>query len=266
MNRQQLDAYKDWFSKYVELFYTGDEYVDANLKLKQEHSLRVCREMAYLTDALGLSQDDRRIAEAIAIFHDIGRFKQFVEYRTYNDARSTNHCLLGLEVLRASGVLGELPDKERLAIERAVEYHGVKQLPTEVDGDCLKFCQMIRDADKLDVYHIAVGYYKNYKTAPKSFMLELEFPDEAVCSPHVVDAVLNERSIDYKSLRTLNDMLLCQLGWVYDINFAASLRRIKDRKYLETLLGYLPRTEEAAKVGQKILSYVDGRLAQTKRD
>lgn len=264
MNQHQLDGFRDWFLEYVEFFYTGDEFIDSNLKLKREHSLRVCTEMAYLTDAMGLSHNDGRIAQAIAIFHDIGRFKQFVEYRTYNDARSTNHCLLGLEVLRSSGILSELPDEERLVIEKAVEYHGVKQLPPQLDGDCLEFCRMIRDADKLDVYHIAVGFYKNYKTAPKSFMLELEFPDKPVCSPHVVDAVLNEESIDYKSLRTLNDMLLCQLGWVYDINFAASLRRIKDRKYLETLLGYLPQTGELAKVRQKVLSYVDGRLAQTK--
>jgi len=61
--------------------------------------------MLYLAEEFGLGANQKRIAEVIALFHDIGRFEQFVRYRTYNDVKTVNHCLLGLEVLRRTKVL-----------------------------------------------------------------------------------------------------------------------------------------------------------------
>jgi hypothetical protein len=95
MEQGQLEKFRAWFNDYVAGFYGDDEFVNANIKLKEEHSKRVCKEMLYLADELGLPDEQRRIAEATALFHDIGRFEQFARYRTYNDPRSVNHCLLG---------------------------------------------------------------------------------------------------------------------------------------------------------------------------
>jgi hypothetical protein len=91
-------------------------------------------------------------------------------------------------------------------------------------------------------------------------MLELEFPDEAGWSAHVVEAIMAEELIDYGTLKTLNDMKLLQLGWVYDINFTASLRRLKERGLLEEMAGFLPQAEEMERVREKIFSYVEQRL------
>ena len=82
-------------------------------RLKQLHSRRTCEEMLYLADELGLSENQKRIADVIALLHDIGRFEQFVGYRTYNDAKSVNHCLLGLDVLEKSAVFDGLDASER---------------------------------------------------------------------------------------------------------------------------------------------------------
>ena len=90
MEQEQLEKFRDWFDGYVAGFYGDDEFVNANLKLKEEHSRRTCEEMRYLACELGLSGNQKRIAEVIAILHDVGRFEQFVKYRTYNDPRSVN--------------------------------------------------------------------------------------------------------------------------------------------------------------------------------
>jgi len=260
MTPQQLQEFKSWFDRYVAGFYADDDYVNSNLKLKEDHSRRVCEEMLYLAGALNLTENDTLIAETIAILHDIGRFKQFAEYSTYNDARSTNHCRLGVEILRETKILSSLPENDRLTIEKAINLHGVKTLPPALAEPDLRFCRLIRDADKLDVFYVAIGYYESCRHDPSSLMLELEFPDQPVCTPEVVDAVMSEQAIDYTALQTLNDMILCQLGWVYDINFAPALRRIKEKAYLETLITFLPRTEEVARVREKVLTYTDSRL------
>ena len=262
MEKEQLEKFRAWFDDYVAGFYGDDELVNANLKLKEEHTRRTCKEMQYLVDQLGLTDSQKRIAEVIALFHDIGRFEQFVKYRTYNDARSVDHCLLSLEVLRETKVLEAVQTKERQLLEKAVEYHGCKELPGDLDGRCLLFSKLIRDADKLDVFYMATGYYKQTIDKAVVFQLELELPDEPGYSAEAVAEILRGGQIDYKKLRTLNDMKLCRLGWVYDVNFTATLKRIRKRKYLEKLLGSLPETHDVERVKKKIFDYVDFRIEQ----
>ena len=122
MEQEQLEKIRVWFGDYVAGFYGNDEFINANLKLKEEHSWRTCEEMLYLAKELNLADDQRRTADVIALLHDIGRFEQFVKYRTYNDSRSVNHCLLGMEVLRRTKVLEQVDRYERQLIEKAIKY------------------------------------------------------------------------------------------------------------------------------------------------
>jgi putative nucleotidyltransferase with HDIG domain len=265
MEQEQLHKLKTWFDDYVAQAYGGDEYINANLKLKEEHTRRTCQEMLYLAQELGLDANQKRIAEAIALFHDIGRFEQFITYRTYNDVRSVNHCLLGLEVLQREAVLEGVDMSEKQLIEKAIEYHGQRELPKDLQDKCLLFSQLLRDADKLDVFYTGTDYYGQYRDNPEEFMIELEFPDEPGYSEHVLEGTLNGRLIDYSRLKTFNDMKLLQLGWVYDVNFTATLRRIKQRKFLERIIDFLPQTSDIEKVKKKIFEYVDSRIGQERK-
>ncbi len=262
MEQKQLEKFRAWFDDYVSGFYGDDEYVNANLKMKEQHTHRTCSEMRYLAQEIGLSDSQKQVAEVVALFHDIGRFEQFTTYRTYNDARSTDHCVLGVKVLGRAKVLEKLDPTERQWIARAIEYHGRKELPGDLNGQALLFSKLIRDADKLDVLYTVTEYYRQYRDNGEGFMLDLEFPDEPGYSAKVVEGVLQGRLIDYDELRTLNDAKLVQLGWVYDVNFPATLERIKQRRFLEKLLEFLPKTHDIEMVREKIFEYVEARLSQ----
>ena len=41
-----------------------------------------------------------RIAEAVALLHDVGRFEQYKRYGTFNDRKSVNHAALGVEIMK----------------------------------------------------------------------------------------------------------------------------------------------------------------------
>jgi len=260
MNSEQFTKFRVWFDEFVTGFYGDDEYINANIKLKQDHSGRVCDEMRYLADELHLTDKRRLLAETIALFHDIGRFPQFSKYRTYNDPKSINHCILGVDVLRKENILAQLPDDERQIVETAIRYHGEKELPRNLTGDTLLLSQMIRDADKLDIFNVVIKAYIQQRDDPDNFKLEIEMPDEPTYTPEVLDAILTQRRIDYKALRTLNDMKLCILGWVYDVNFIPTLSRLKQRRHLETIFEFLPDTPEIRQASEKIFAYVDSRM------
>jgi len=260
MEQDTVERLKAWFDDYTAGFYGDDEYVSANLKMKEEHTRRTCKEILYLAGRLGLDKNQTRLSEVIALFHDIGRFEQFVKYRTYNDFRSCNHSLLGLEVLRQTKVLDSINGHQRQLIEKAIEYHGLKELSKDLDGQLLLFSELIRDADKLDIYYVVTEYYKQHRDNPEDFKLELEFPDTPGYSAEIVEAVLSQRRIDYSKLQKWNDMKLLQLGWVYDVNFPQTLKRIRQRRFLEKIIEFLPQSEDIEKVKEKVLKYVDSRI------
>ena len=215
MTQKQFELFKQWFTEYVCTFYTvDDDFLNQNIKLKECHTHRVCKAMRDLAGALEMNAEDAILAETIALFHDVGRFPQFKQYRTYKDQISENHCLMALSVLRENNVLDKLPADERAVIEKAIEFHGAKNLP-EMDERTLHFTKMVRDADKLDIFELLIENYRILAEEPEKFKWELEFPDTPECNPEIIDALLSNQLIDYGTIRTINDAKLLQLGWVF---------------------------------------------------
>jgi len=63
VEQKQLDKFRVWFDDYVAGFYGDDEVINANLKLKEKHSRRTCREK--LLDFLPGTEDIERVKEKI---------------------------------------------------------------------------------------------------------------------------------------------------------------------------------------------------------
>lgn len=255
MDAFQLDTLKDWFDGFVRPYYSadGDDYLNTNLRMKECHTHRTCGVMCELADGLGLHENDARIAEAIALLHDVGRFEQFLKYRTFKDAASENHALLGLRIVQREGILLPLDENERQWIETAMDCHNRMALPDGLDAKTDLFCKLIRDADKLDIFHISMEHFARYRQNPAQFKLEVEFPDQPDCSPEVVDSVCRRQLVDYRLLRTLNDVKLLKMGWVYDIYFPASMKKLLDAGYLHQLADWLPQMESVQAVCRQII-------------
>ena len=163
MKQGQLEKFRDLFDDYVAGFYGNDEFVNANLQLKEEHSRRTCDEMLYLAYEIGLSENSRRIAEVIALFHDIGRFEQFVTYRTYNDPRSVDHCLLGVEVLRKKKVLEEVqssPDYMVYSVQPDFQAHVLKlalqQTQEAIIADSISLQENLEPSESDMIYYLSL--------------------------------------------------------------------------------------------------------------
>jgi len=262
MNQQQLDQLRSWFDGYVAAFCGRDPYVDTHLQLKYHHSLRTAGESRMLAKQLRWDGPQCLLAETIGLLHDVGRFEQFVRYRTYSDLVSIDHSTLGVEVLQRAGPLGVLALHEQDQIQTAIRYHSRMELPSDLDGPALPHCQLIRDADKLDIFYIVVDNYRQLAVDPANLKIELDLPDTPGYSPMVAEATIQGRHVDWRQLRTLNDVKLMQLGWVYDINFPAALRRIRQQKYLEQILTFLPDAEDIRRARHAVLQYADQRLAE----
>ena len=246
-----------WFASYCNSFRTADPEVQRNFDLKELHTRNVC-EAARLI-AQGGSPRRLMLAEVAALCHDLGRFPQFREFRTFKDSDSVNHAHLSGQILKQSGLLDFLPEPERRSILCAVRLHNAFEVPPGLPPESEDLLRLVRDADKLDIWRV----FSDYFHAPESERASgagLGFSDLPECSPEVLATVAAGKLVQLSTLKTLNDFKLLQLSWVYDINFPESLRLIQERGVLEQFAAMLPREKAVLDVLAKVHGYLERRL------
>ena len=177
MDKNELIVLKRWFADYCTSFSLPTEVDQRNIAIKQEHTHQVCLNAVRIAENLGLDQQKNRLAEAIALCHDVGRFPQYEQYRTFDDSISVNHAVLGTRVLLEHNVLGSLPKHDRDLIVRSVTLHNVFTLPEGLDEQSLLFARLIRDADKLDILRVVIEYFEQDKES-RAEAVALGLPDE----------------------------------------------------------------------------------------
>ncbi len=257
MNSNLVSSLKVWFAGYVSRFYTNDPEYNRPINLKEEHTKRVCSNILMIGKELGLSPEDMITAEIIALFHDVGRFRQYELYRTFVDAISENHAKLGLRQIGIHKVFSGLPKNRKILISKAIAYHNSAYLPEGEDEKTLFFMKLIRDADKLDIWKVFLDYYMEKRP---SDAIVLGLPDDPFFSEKILESIQRHEFAKMKDLRTLNDFKLLQISWVFDINFIPSFRLIKKNNYLGMLEETLPVKKEISCAVKIARDYVDSKL------
>ncbi|MBT0653522.1 HD domain-containing protein [Geomobilimonas luticola] len=258
MEPAALSSLRDWFSRYCRTFYVDDADAQRNILLKEEHTHRVCANMELLVESLGLDEGGRRLAMAVALFHDVGRFEQYRRYGTFSDAASVNHAALGARVLTEERVLDTLPTADQSLIIRAVALHNAFVLPTDLDGTTDLHLRLIRDADKLDIWRVFLDYYRAPENERAS-AVSLGFADRPECSAPVLDSLREGKMVNLSQLATLNDFKLLQLSWVHDLNFPASFRLAWEQGYLAGIAATLPPIPEVREAAEAVLTELERR-------
>lgn len=229
-----LDA---WFETYVAGYCNGKD--DENIILKRDHSRRVCSNIQLISTALGCSARQQRLAAVVGLLHDIGRFEQYRRWGTFADSRSTSHAVLGVEVLRQETILKSFSQEEQHLVITAVRHHSALHLPTGLGDEELLYCQLIRDADKLDIFKVVTDYYADVESVNTA--IELDLPKTDGYTQTVYEQVFKGIDVNYREIRNLNDFKLMQAGWVFALNFAPTLQLVKQRGYIAKLRAALPQ-------------------------
>ena len=259
MEQSQLDELYQWFDTYVQTYNDIDEEGLRNILLKVEHTRKVCEIMALLAAGEGLTPEEGRIAAAVALLHDVGRFPQFRRWRTFRDSDSDNHARLGIEVIRQQRLLEVLPVEERTLIEEAIRFHNLLALPLHFSSPTSLFIRLIRDADKLDIWRVFMDYFHQPEDLRPS-AVTLGFPDLPGVTPACVRELAAGRVIRLDNVRVLNDFKLLQISWVYDLNFRTSYSLLRQRGHIPALAATIPFDEVTAQAIAQAVAAID-RLA-----
>ena len=260
MRRPDIGLFREWFAGFAGVFRLSDAEEQRNIDLKEEHTGRVCENIAQICCEERLDRERAELAEAIALFHDIGRFPQYLRYKTFRDSDSVNHGRLGAELLVKGRVLDKLSPNEQDIIITGVRFHNCLVIPPGLGRDHTFFLGLVRDADKLDIWRVFLEFYR-LPDEERASAVSLGLPDLAGCSAGIVNVVCSGEMARLESVRCLNDFKLLQLSWVYDLNFASSFRMVRERNYIDLLAATLPGSPDVLDAIDSVRRFA-GRNAQ----
>ncbi len=251
--RAHLQRCQQWFDGYTRGFLTGVPEHDLPLAVKIEHTAAVQANMARLAAAMGLGPDDRAMAELMGLLHDVGRFRQYDQYRTFRDGISVNHALLGLREIGRNRVLEGIARPLRREICFAIAHHNAFAPPAHPDPRRNLFVRMLRDADKLDIWRVFKTYYCDGRRLNATVDLDLQ--DTPGYTPAALDTLRQGRMVSLRDVRNRNDFKLLQIAWIYDLNLTPSFRLMLDQGHLKALAQTLPPDPELRGAIDRALDY-----------
>lgn len=237
LDRQKV---KDEFAKYTSDFDAGD----GKIKLKIDHTYRVAAICERVAKSIGLTKEDTELAWLLGMLHDIGRFKQVREYGTFNDARSIDHALASVQVLFEEGEIRKYiqTDVYDDLIYTAIRQHNAFRLPENLSDRTQMFCDLLRDADKVDIFKVntdiplTVIYGKEAENAPYEEVSEGVMED--YMERHCVLRAKKKNTIDH---------VAGHASLAFELVYPKSLEIACEQGYLKKLLLYPTQNEEAKK-------------------
>jgi hypothetical protein len=250
-----LDRHRERFSSYVASF-AGETGLHPMQQLKLDHTWRVaanCREIARGEGWDGAAVD---LTEAAGIWHDVARFEQYERFQTFADPRSFNHGERGAELLTEHDLLKGTEAAPAASLAAAVRLHNRLAMPADLPEPHRQALRALRDADKVDILEVFVETFRtrSYEQFPE---ILLHVDPDGPLSDEIVEAVANGQTPSYEYIRSLVDMRLLSVGWLYDINFAPTFALIRERGLFRGIRGELPARPEV----QAALDRAQGRFA-----
>ena len=214
---------KEEFIKYTEKYDLQIE----RIKGKQTHSLRVMEISKKIAEKLGLSQEEVEVATLIGLLHDIARFEQFTRYGTYKDIESFDHGDFGAEILKKDLRKYIDTDKYDEIIIKAVKNHNKFAIKEGLTEEELLQAQIIRDADKIDIF---------YQSVEKFWEGKEDEVENSIISETVIQQIANCSQTKRQIEESPIDNVMRVIAFIFDINFKASFQILKQEDYINKIL------------------------------
>lgn len=250
-------------NKAKEIFYEYASHYDCEngkIKLKIIHTMAVADVMEQLTELCGLPERIRNLAGVCAVFHDIGRFEQVIQYDTFLDHLSRDHADLGCEVLVSEHFLEFLPEREQQQVLTAIRNHNKFQIEEGLDEETLLLCKLIRDADKCDIFRV-FACEDMVDTMGETY----EQVAEETVTDEVYDTIFRHETVLKTIRKTGLDIWIGFLAFFFDLYFDESIRILQKQKYylqpFERITFTLPETrKKVQEIREEVEAYIASRL------
>ena len=238
----------DEFDKYVQQYDLNEKMIE----YKYNHSYRVVHQAEEICRSINLDTVERDLASNIALLHDIARFRQWTNYKTFKDNLSFDHGEEGCKILFEEGEINNyIIDKDDYEIVRKAIYNHNK---FSVNYDELTVretlhCKIVRDADKLDILY---AFSTNR-------LLELQ-EDDGEINPQIKEDFFEHKETLNKEIKSKNDRIISMFALCFDLNYDYSKERVYNEDYLGKMLEHLKNKKLFKPYVDEVKKYLKGEI------
>lgn len=246
---QDIAPHEERFAAFAARYLA--DHPEAMLRLKREHTYKVLEHARKLVAGEPFTPEEGRAVLLAALYHDVGRFPQYVRWRTFSDAQSENHATLSVRTVRKEHFLDEESRSVRRAALVAIALHNRYRLPPGLQDSYLKMAHAVRDADKLDIMRI-MAFHLAQPVPTGEVVLQVQ-DEPALWTPDIARIVLAGKVPSYTDLKYVNDFRMLIGAWVHELHFATARRLCRASGHVEAILAGLPQGAELRCVQASIL-------------
>ena len=246
------------FNNYIKNYDLNEEPI----KFKYDHTFRVVAIARKIVADIDIDENTKKLALIASLLHDISRFKQWSEYKTYNDETSFDHGNMSYEILKENNYIEKYVSdkKEQDIILNAVAKHNKRYLESVNDIEYDFVARVVRDADKIDILktqYIGINdpHYRITHADGEVF--------ETIITDALIDDILRHEPSKNENVKTYFDGVIRSLGFLFDINFKKTFEIVKEDKIIEQKIDYLRKYVNNPKIDlieQEINKYIDEKI------
>ena len=221
------------FNEYVSQY----DLDNAMIRHKVEHTFRVAGNCEQIAVSLGMDCEHADLAWFLGLLHDIGRFEQVRRYGTFIDSVSVDHAEFGADLLFRENLISRfpvetLPEGCPDLLETAIRLHNKLTLPGELDEYTRCFCDVIRDADKVDIFRVVSELPFEQRIGSSRALFQEA--DEAGSA--VMDCVLQHRCVPRQIRKTPFEGHISHCCLAFELVFQKSRELVREQGFLDSML------------------------------
>ena len=219
------------------------------------HSLRVAGNALMLAKVVSQTDDDQRIAEFSALFHDLGKATMIVQGTESSINIQRDHASISSKLIQQMAFYSKLPADIQLIILKSNEGHNKLKLPKLDNEQQTLFARLLRDADKLDIYESSYRFFKERLGAQPIMTFDLINSTEV--SEKIIKSIVAGKTAAVEDMKTMNDYKLLLLSMAFDLNFKYTFRIMSEKQFIQKIYETLPKRDQIIDVYRGIKLFVE---------
>ena len=234
IDRQRV---KEQFASYTRNY----DPEDTKIALKIAHTYRVADNCEQIAKSIGLTDEEVEFAWLSGMLHDIGRFEQVKRYNTFIDSESVDHAEFGADLLFGEeGLISDyIDDRDWDAmLEIVIRQHNKYRMDETISGRTLVFCNILRDADKVDILRV------NIETPMEEiYNVTEEVLLTSGVSEKVMEQVRERHAINRDIMESPVEHLIGHIALTFELVYEKSRELAKEQGYVLKMFEFPTRNE-----------------------
>ena len=222
------------------------------------HSMRVASYSALLSKYVLQTDEERNIAEVIALFHDYGRAVLIVQGNESPINIQHNHAALSAKLVQQMEFYSKLPADVQITIHKAIESHNKLKLPKLDSEQQTIYSKLLRDADKLDILESSYRFFKEKNGLQP--LVTLDLINQVEVSEKIIKSILAGKTASVEDMKSMNDYRLLLLSMAFDLNFKYSFRILSEKQLTQKIYETLPKRDQIIDAYRAIKLFIENKF------